>query len=42
MPLLEQSIDRDYYVRYFDIDMNGHVNNSKYLDWIYDVLGCAF
>ena len=42
MPLLEQSIDRDYYVRYFDIDMNGHVNNSKYLDWMYDVLGCEF
>lgn len=42
MPLLEQSIDRDYYVRYFDIDMNGHVNNSKYLDWMYDVLGYEF
>ncbi|MGT2935355.1 acyl-ACP thioesterase domain-containing protein [Streptococcus castoreus] len=39
---LENPINRDYYVRYFDIDMNGHVNNSKYLDWMYDVLGYAF
>ena len=42
MHLLEESIDRDYHVRYFDIDMNGHVNNSKYLDWMYDVLGYEF
>lgn len=42
MHLLEKPIDQDYRVRYFDIDMNGHVNNSKYLDWMYDVLGYEF
>lgn len=25
-------------VRFFDLDMNGHVNNSKYLEWMYDAL----
>ncbi|VTS28263.1 acyl-ACP thioesterase [Streptococcus pseudoporcinus] len=39
---LENPKSKDYHVRYFDIDMNGHVNNSKYLDWIYDSLGYDF
>ncbi|CAM4277716.1 acyl-ACP thioesterase [Streptococcus penaeicida] len=39
---LENPIEKDYHVRYFDIDMNGHVNNSKYLDWMYDSLGYDF
>lgn len=25
--------------QYFDIDMNGHVNNTRYVDWACDVLG---
>lgn len=33
---------KDYRVRYFDIDMNGHVNNGKYLEWMYDVLDYEF
>ncbi|MEQ9763752.1 acyl-ACP thioesterase domain-containing protein [Streptococcus jiangjianxini] len=41
-PLLENADKTDYHVRYFDLDMNGHVNNSKYFDWIYDVMPFAF
>lgn len=33
---------KDYHVRYYDIDHNGHVNNSKYLDWMFDVLNFDF
>lgn len=42
MNQLEDASSRLYHVRYFDIDMNGHVNNSIYLDWMYDVLGYDF
>lgn len=41
-PALDSGQETDYHVRYFDLDMNGHVNNSKYLEWIYDVLPFAF
>lgn len=30
---------RDYRVRYFDIDSNRHVNNAHYFDWMEDPLG---
>ena len=33
---------RDYQVRYFDIDINHHVNNARYLDWMLDPLGPDF
>lgn len=33
---------QDYRVRYFDIDSNGHVNNTRYFDWMQDVLGFDF
>lgn len=39
---LENAEKQDYRVRYFDIDLNGHVNNSKYLEWMYDTLGYDF
>ncbi|MGT2911915.1 acyl-ACP thioesterase domain-containing protein [Streptococcus cameli] len=39
---LEEPDSKDYRIRYFDIDMNGHVNNSKYLEWMYDALDYAF
>ena len=39
---LEEPISKDYHVRFFDLDMNGHVNNSKYLDWIFEVMGADF
>lgn len=35
-------LERDYYVRYYDIDSNQHVNNTLYLDWGIDVLGGEF
>jgi len=31
-----------YTPRYHDFDSNGHVNNMKYLDWIYDYLGMDY
>lgn len=31
-----------YRVRFSDIDMNQHVNNSKYFEWMTDVLGLEF
>lgn len=33
---------QEFTVRYFDLDMNGHVNNSKYLEWMYEALGHDF
>ena len=39
---LENPISQDYHVRFYDLDMNGHVNNSKYLDWIFEVMGADF
>ena len=39
---LENPISMDYHVRFYDLDMNGHVNNSKYLDWIFEVMGADF
>ena len=39
---LEELVSKDYHVRFYDLDMNGHVNNSKYLDWIFEVMGADF
>lgn len=39
---LEEPISKDYHIRFYDLDMNGHVNNSKYLDWIFEVMGADF
>lgn len=39
---LEIPEETTYHVRFFDLDLNGHVNNSKYLEWMYDVLDVAF
>ena len=39
---LNEPISKDYHVRFYDLDMNGHVNNSKYLDWIFEVMGAEF
>ena len=38
----ESALSLDYRVRYTDIDSNKHVNNSKYFDWLQDVLGETF
>ncbi|MFW7420577.1 acyl-[acyl-carrier-protein] thioesterase [Vagococcus fluvialis] len=34
--------EKDYTVRYYDIDLNKHVNNAVYLDWIVDSLDAKF
>ena len=39
---LEEPISKDYHIRFYDLDMNGHVNNSKYLNWIFEVMGADF
>lgn len=33
---------KDYHVRYLDIDANQHVNNSKYFEWMQDVMAPEF
>ena len=40
--LIKEGHKRLYHVRYFDLDLNGHVNNSKYLEWMYDVFEADF
>lgn len=42
LPLETVHGEKEYTVRYYDIDMNKHVNNSVYLDWAVDSLGAAF
>ena len=39
---LDNPTSKDYHVRFYDLDMNGHVNNCKYLDWIFEVMGADF
>ncbi|NCB79168.1 MAG: acyl-[acyl-carrier-protein] thioesterase [Bacilli bacterium] len=39
---LDAPFVQEFSVRYFDLDMNGHVNNSKYLEWMYESLGYNF
>lgn len=39
---LERAVEQEREVRYFDLDLNGHVNNSKYLEWMYESLGYDF
>ena len=33
---------RDRWVNFTDLDRNGHMNNTRYLDWIYDLLPGEF
>ncbi len=35
---LENPLSQEFSVGYFDLDMNGHVNNGKYLEWMYKTL----
>lgn len=43
VPVNEETAEQQpFNVRYFDIDTNQHVNNSKYLDWALTPLGGAF
>lgn len=38
----DQLMSQDYRVRFFDIDLNRHVNNAVYSDWMMDPLGADF
>ena len=38
----DPQIEKDYSARVLDIDYNGHVNNTRYFDWILDTLGINF
>ncbi|MGO2907951.1 MAG: acyl-[acyl-carrier-protein] thioesterase [Leuconostoc citreum] len=38
----DDMISKDYHVRYLDIDANQHVNNSKYFEWMQDVVPTEF
>ncbi|MBO0487754.1 acyl-ACP thioesterase domain-containing protein [Vagococcus fluvialis] len=42
LPVTEINQEKTYGVRYFDIDLNQHVNNAVYLDWILDALEGEF
>lgn len=39
---LQDYEEKEFHIRYFDIDMNGHVNNGKYLEWMYGTLDYDF
>lgn len=41
-PVSKIDNQKNYGVRYFDIDLNQHVNNAIYLDWILDSLDGEF
>lgn len=34
----EEEISREFFVRYSDIDTNGHVNNTRYMEWALEVV----
>jgi len=40
--LKEHTSHRSRSVCFTDLDRNGHMNNTRYLDWIYDLLPSAF
>ena len=33
---------RDRWVNFTDLDRNGHMNNTRYLDWVFDLLPSSF
>lgn len=38
----DDKLTKDYRTRFFDIDVNGHVNNTVYFDWMLDTLNKDF
>lgn len=38
----DETTEKEYLVRYFDIDSNRHVNNAHYFDWMLDALSAEF
>lgn len=41
-PIENADFERIFHVRYDDLDMNGHVNNTVYITWALEVLGYDF
>lgn len=39
---LQEPLTINYAISYFDIDLNRHVNNGVYIDWIFDSVGWDF
>lgn len=42
IPEITNGENLEFWVRYHDLDINQHVNNGKYLEWLYDSLGLDF
>lgn len=42
LPAKTMCNSRERYVNFTDLDRNGHMNNTRYLDWIYDLLPGQF
>ena len=42
LPVKALENHRSRYVNYTDLDRNAHMNNTRYMDWICDLLGSAF
>ena len=42
LPAKALNSSRSRYVCFTDLDRNGHMNNTRYLDWIYDLLPARF
>lgn len=42
IPVDAEVTGKQYHVRYFDLDVNHHVNNAHYFDWLLDPLGERF
>lgn len=42
LPPLTEGDCRTRQVCYTDLDRNGHMNNAKYLDWVFDLLPASF
>ena len=42
LPAKTMCNSRKRYVNFTDLDRNGHMNNTRYLDWIYDLLPGQF
>ena len=42
LPAFQSQHQSQRVVRYSDIDVNGHLNNARYLDWVNDLMDCDF
>ena len=42
LPVFQPDGEADRTVRYSDLDINGHLNNCRYLDWVADLMDSEF